>query len=113
MEVQRDRERDRAGRGHSSRAGQLGVLLFGGREAARLEVRDDGVGFDPTATADLARRGHFGLLGMRERVELAGGAWSVDTRPGGGVAVRATFVRPTVPRPAVDRGAGVTMAAGT
>jgi signal transduction histidine kinase len=96
-----------------SRAGQLGVVLFGGREAARLEVRDDGVGFDPTATADLARRGHFGLLGMRERVELAGGAWSVDTRPGGGVAVRATFVRPTVPRPAVDRGTSVTMASRT
>jgi signal transduction histidine kinase len=89
-----------------ARARRLALTLFGGREAARLEIRDDGVGFDPAATADLARRGHFGLLGMRERVELAGGTWSVDARPGRGVAVRATFTRPADP---ADRGAGVAL----
>jgi signal transduction histidine kinase len=79
-----------------ARAGQLGVVLFGGREAARLEVRDDGVGFDPAATADLARLGHFGLLGMRERVELAGGTWTVWSRPGAGTVLTASLPKALV-----------------
>ena len=38
-----------------------------------LEVRDDGGGFDPEAV----EAGHYGLLGMRERVRLAGGTLDV------------------------------------
>jgi hypothetical protein len=34
---------------------------------------------------------------MRERVELAGGAWSLETGPGRGAAVRASFVRRPAP----------------
>ena len=41
-----------------------------------IEVRDEGRGFNLTDP----RRG-FGLLGMRERVELTGGALEVDSRP--------------------------------
>ncbi|MHB8234457.1 MAG: GAF domain-containing sensor histidine kinase [Solirubrobacteraceae bacterium] len=40
----------------------------------RLEVQDDGVGFDP-ASAD----GGFGLAGMQERAALAGGTLSLDS----------------------------------
>ncbi|MEA2479730.1 MAG: hypothetical protein QOJ07_1652 [Thermoleophilaceae bacterium] len=47
-------------------------------------VRDDGRGFDP------GRRGSgLGLIGMRERVELAGGRLEVDSRPAGPTTVRA------------------------
>jgi len=56
---------------------------------AELEIRDDGVGFDPTTIADLARDGHFGLIGMRERLELAGGHWELQSTPGGGTVIRA------------------------
>src|SRR5204862_2528872 len=48
------------------------VLLREGDGHVELEIRDDGVGFDPTRTGDLAKEGHFGLIGMRERVEMAG-----------------------------------------
>jgi signal transduction histidine kinase len=55
-----------------------------GREV-EIRVADDGVGFDP----DGADATGFGLLGMRERVELAGGELSV--RPGreAGTVIRA------------------------
>jgi two-component system sensor histidine kinase UhpB len=48
----------------------------------RLEVRDDGVGFDPSA----ARSG-FGLLGATERAAALGGALSVSSRPGAGTVL--------------------------
>ncbi len=40
----------------------------------RVEVKDDGAGFDPGASST-----GFGLAGMRERVALAGGMLSVET----------------------------------
>jgi signal transduction histidine kinase len=51
-----------------------------------ITVRDDGRGFDP-ATAN----GGFGLTGMRERVELAGGELRIDAAPGRGTTVSATI----------------------
>jgi signal transduction histidine kinase len=51
-----------------------------------IEVRDEGSGFN---TKD-PRRG-FGLLGMRERLELTGGSLEVDSRPGAGTRVSATL----------------------
>jgi signal transduction histidine kinase len=48
-----------------------------------VTVADDGHGFDPAAT-----NGGFGLRGMRERVQLAGGSMSIDSS-GAGSVVRA------------------------
>ena len=40
----------------------------------RMQIEDDGAGFDMPARLDqLARDGHYGLLGMKERIEMAGG----------------------------------------
>jgi signal transduction histidine kinase len=49
-----------------------------------LRVSDDGSGFDPGAVTE-----RFGLVGMRERVELAGGALEVDSKPGHGTVISA------------------------
>jgi PAS domain S-box-containing protein len=57
-----------------------------------MEIRDDGVGFDPEETPD-GRHGHFGILGMRERVEMAGGRWELDSVAGGGTIIRASLPR--------------------
>lgn len=51
-----------------------------------VDVRDDGRGFDPETTA----RG-FGLIGMKERVELVGGTFDVLSAPGAGTTVRAVL----------------------
>src|SRR5260370_29480170 len=60
-------------------------------EARRLclRVEDDGRGFEqPEAFSTL--RGHFGLLGMRERAERLGGALNLPTRPGDGTQIEVT-----------------------
>jgi len=48
-----------------------------------IEIRDDGVGFDPKAV----QAGHYGLLGMRERVRLAGGRLEVQSEVGKGTCI--------------------------
>jgi signal transduction histidine kinase/ligand-binding sensor domain-containing protein len=64
-------------------------------ESARIEVVDDGCGFDPVSVMEL-QGAHFGLVGMRERVESVGGRFSVDsalakgTRISAEVPIRAT-----------------------
>ncbi|HYA09908.1 MAG TPA: GAF domain-containing sensor histidine kinase, partial [Gaiellaceae bacterium] len=51
-----------------------------------IVVSDDGSGFDPSvATAG------FGLLGMRERVELLGGTLEIESAPGSGTTVTASM----------------------
>jgi len=64
-------------------------------------VRDDGDGFDPAT----ATRG-FGLLGMRERVELLGGTIDIRSAPGDGTVIRA--VLPARRRGEILRAMGVT-----
>src|SRR5205823_6452285 len=66
-----------------------------------LRIYDDGDGFD-AATVRGSERGRYGLVGMRERVELAGGRCEVSARPNGGVLIRASFPGPapaTLARP--------------
>jgi signal transduction histidine kinase len=55
--------------------------------SVRLRINDDGVGFDPVAAKGLLSEGHFGLAGMRERVEMVGGHLSIDSAPGEGTTV--------------------------
>ncbi|UOQ45718.1 histidine kinase [Halobacillus salinarum] len=46
-------------------------------------VKDDGKGFDPSAKRDKS----FGLVGMRERVDMLDGELSIDSSPGEGTIV--------------------------
>ena len=69
--------------GAASRA-SVEVLEGDGRIA--ITVRDDGSGFDPAA-----RTAGFGLLGIRERVELLGGEVAIRSSPGAGATVSATL----------------------
>ncbi|MDK1046199.1 MAG: sensor histidine kinase [Anaerolineales bacterium] len=72
---------------HAGGAGQT-VLLEGGDGSIHIEVADTGVGFDPQS---VPQDGHLGLAGMRERVRVLGGTFSVESAPGQGVRVRATI----------------------
>jgi ligand-binding sensor domain-containing protein/signal transduction histidine kinase len=64
------------------------VCLKVGAAALRLEVTDDGCGFD-AASAGLAAAGHFGILGMRERMEQISGSLEVNSSPGRGATITA------------------------
>jgi signal transduction histidine kinase len=59
-----------------------------------LEIVDDGAGFDPGAIYD---DGHFGIQGMRERIEQAGGEFEIQSRRGAGTKVRMTLPLGTRP----------------
>jgi ligand-binding sensor domain-containing protein/signal transduction histidine kinase len=53
-----------------------------------LEIQDNGCGFE-SAPGELAAEGHFGILGMCERMEQIGGSLEVTSSPGGGTTVAA------------------------
>ncbi|HEV8580789.1 MAG TPA: GAF domain-containing sensor histidine kinase [Thermoanaerobaculia bacterium] len=59
----------------------------------RLQVRDDGAGFDPgrLRAPDQGDGRGLGLQTMRERVEALGGNLSIDTEPGRGTLVEAAL----------------------
>jgi signal transduction histidine kinase/DNA-binding response OmpR family regulator len=64
-------------------------LEFDVPRAARLCVRDDGVGFNLAKALPAARaRGSVGLVQMRERAERAGGSFAIETAPGKGTEIR-------------------------
>ncbi len=62
------------------------VEIHEDEDTVYVEVRDDGSGFDPAADTS-----GFGLLGMRERVELLDGTLRIESSPGAGAIVRASF----------------------
>lgn len=58
----------------------------------RLVVRDDGVGFDaPRVLERAAGSGNLGLIGLRERVEILGGQVAIESQPGRGTRICASF----------------------
>ena len=83
-----------------ARAEQAWVTLQENDGHVALEVRDDGVGFESTVVADSARNGHFGLVGMRERVVALGGELAAGARPDGGFRVEVVL-------PVLDGGVGL------
>ena len=69
------------------------VLVAGSIEPGRIlfSVRDNGSGFDPESCAG-PLQGHFGIEGIRNRLEKLNGTLSIDSRPGDGT--RAVVVIP-------------------
>jgi signal transduction histidine kinase len=57
-------------------------------ETLSVSIRDDGAGFAmPDRVDALTDRGHFGLIGMRERAELIGARLVIQSAPGQGTTV--------------------------
>jgi signal transduction histidine kinase len=55
-------------------------------QRCRVKVSDDGAGFDFASLA-ASSRGHYGLIGMRERMQRIGGKFVLNSRPGAGTDV--------------------------
>jgi NarL family two-component system sensor histidine kinase YdfH len=62
-----------------AQATDVHVMFSVDRQSLELEVRDNGRGFDVTRSPG----GHYGLVGIRERARLTGGALAVDSGQGG------------------------------
>ena len=85
------------------------VGLEGGE--LRIEIEDDGKGFDPTLVAQRDDRPHWGLMGIRERAEILGGTAEIDSAPGQGT--RVVLRVPLPPEPAAAEAGQAGAAAAT
>ena len=74
---------------------QLLVSLGFERGTLEARVEDNGCGFDPERAPN--GNGHYGLIGMRERVEKLGGEFSLESAPGWGTKVRLKIPRRLAP----------------
>ncbi len=64
------------------------IQAAGAGDRLRIEIEDDGCGFEPAAVAAPSPDGRgLGLLGMRERLALIGGRCEIDAAPGRGTRV--------------------------
>jgi signal transduction histidine kinase len=70
-----------------SRAKQASVDVVSGNGQIRIEVMDDGAGFDPDRMNRVV--GRSGLASVKDRVVLAGGKMQIDSKPNGGTRVMA------------------------
>jgi two-component system, NarL family, sensor histidine kinase NreB len=72
-----------------ARARHAVVTLDNGSEAVRCSIRDDGIGFDPSALASRAETS-LGLRVMEDRLEAEGGTLTIASVPGRGTELRAS-----------------------
>ena len=80
-----------------AQAGGVRIQLERDAHHIRLTVADDGVGFDLSRLGEAGSTPGLGLITMRERVELAGGRFTLRTRPGEGTEI--TVDLPCLPLP--------------
>ena len=72
------------------------LWIVGGIDGDNLlfSVRDNGTGFEPTKAPGFAE-GHYGLVGITERVESLEGEFSIDSAPGKGATAAVSLKLPT------------------
>ena len=71
-----------------AQAGRVELNIQKFHTAAHMEIKDDGKSFQVDRTLNAKGNKRLGLLGMRERVEMVGGTFCVESAPGHGTSVR-------------------------
>jgi signal transduction histidine kinase len=69
---------------HHAQVDRVEVMMETDETSLKMRVRDPGVGFDEQSRRESNR---LGILGMRERVELLGGEFQMQSAPGAGTEV--------------------------
>lgn len=69
---------------HHAQAQNVNLDFQATPQALTLQIGDDGVGFDPTSE----KVGHFGLIGINERVRLLGGTMQIDSALNAGTQIQ-------------------------
>jgi two-component system sensor histidine kinase DegS len=74
-----------------SAASEISIHYEVSGEALGLSIEDNGSGFmPPDDWLSLAQQGHFGLVGIRERIETIGGQVDIHSHPGKGTGIKIT-----------------------
>jgi two-component system nitrate/nitrite sensor histidine kinase NarQ len=71
-----------------SEASTITITLEATSDGARLVVNDNGNGFD---VDDGEPEGHYGLTMMKERAQVSGGSFRIESASGQGTTVTAEF----------------------
>jgi PAS domain S-box-containing protein len=78
-----------------SRAKSVSVSLKQDNGRIDLVIEDNGTGFDVSRVLSEKRaNGGLGLAGMRERTDLSGGVFSLESAKGKGTTIRASWIQP-------------------
>lgn len=70
-------------------ASTVNVCIFKEENAMKMKIKDDGVGFQ--AMTKLGRKGHYGLLGIQERVRRLNGDIRIISKEGTGTEIIITI----------------------
>ncbi len=72
-----------------AQASQVKMSIQKLRGVIRMEVKDNGKSFQVQGVLPTGKKKGLGLLGMRERVEMVGGRFTVESSPRKGTTIRA------------------------
>jgi PAS domain S-box-containing protein len=72
-----------------AKASQVDVVIQKLDHAVCMKIKDDGKGFPGEHILHTRKNKRLGLLGMRERLEMVGGSFSVTSAPGKGTTIQA------------------------
>jgi signal transduction histidine kinase len=75
--------------GRHAQASRVEVRIHRLPSCIRMRIKDNGKSFRVGRVMHSSGPGHLGLLGMRERLEMAGGRFSVESTPGVGTDIEA------------------------
>ncbi len=71
-----------------AKATHAGVIIQEVEGHISMEIKDDGQGFEVDGNTAAKKNNRLGLLGMRERIEMIGGTFCVESAVGGPTTVR-------------------------
>jgi len=82
-------------------ASRVQITVHLGDGAGQLQVQDNGIGFDSKQVEERPthRHGHYGLQGIRERLELVGGEMSLVSESGIGTTLTVTIPKGRLSEP--------------
>lgn len=75
--------------GKYAQAKMVKVAILKAPAGVCLVIADNGKGFEVNGRASAGRSTHLGLIGMRERVEMVGGRFTLESKLGAGTTIRA------------------------
>ena len=70
-------------------AKNVSINLLFDEDAIKLQITDDGIGFNTKEV----KKEHLGIRGMRERVEMLGGTFAIESDPNSGTEITAVLER--------------------
>lgn len=78
-------------------ASQAGLTIENAHSGITMKITDNGCGFAVSGKGSATKNNRLGLLGMRERIEMIGGTFGVESAPGKGTTIHVEIPADTNP----------------